>query len=203
MSRSALRPHARQERLARPREGAGGARAMRVVLHILAELDDSDLHWTLDAGRPLRVPRGGELLRQGQSVEHLYLVVQGELVVRRDGWAVGRLGPGDVVGEMALLRQRGSSTAVVAEVDALVLAVPQHEIQRKLLQDNGFSARLHRALCLSLADRLERTDARLEALGTRAVGAPQDEAELDSAALGGLALARRRLDWLLQHVRGG
>lgn len=172
---------------------------MRVVLTILAELDDDDLHWTLDAGRPVRVPRGGVLLEQGQAVEHLFLLIEGELEVLRDGASVGRLVPGDVVGEMALLRERGSAAAVTAEADSLALAVSQAEIRRKLLQDIGFSARMHRALCLALADRLERADARLRALGP----APDEWGELAPGSLAGLALARARFDWLKGQLREG
>jgi CRP/FNR family transcriptional regulator, cyclic AMP receptor protein len=173
---------------------------MRVVLTILAELDDDDLHWTLDAGRPVRVPRGGVLLRQGQAVEHLFLVIEGELEVLRDGTSVGRLAPGDVVGEIALLRQRGSAAAVTAEADSLALAVSQAEIRRKLLQDHGFSARMHRALCLALADRLERADARIGAL-SKDRAAPDDSGELAPGSLEGLALARARFDWLRGRLR--
>ncbi|HVS18888.1 MAG TPA: cyclic nucleotide-binding domain-containing protein [Planctomycetota bacterium] len=174
---------------------------MRVVLHILAELDDGDLHWTLDAGRPLRLPRGRMLLRQGQTVEHLYLLVEGELEMLRGGWSMGRLAPGDVLGEMELLREHGSAADVTAEADALALAVPHAEIRRKVLQDKGFSSRLYRALCLALADRLVRADARNGAAGEQGA-APDGSGELAPGTLEGLALARARFDWLRGRLRG-
>jgi CRP/FNR family cyclic AMP-dependent transcriptional regulator len=177
--------------------------AMRKVLHILTELDDTDLHWTLGAGRALRLPRRGELLRQGEAVEHLHLLVEGELEVRSNGRLVGRLGPGEVIGEMSLLRGRGAAAGVTAGTDVLTLALAQSDLRRKLSQDVGFSARFHRALCLTLADRLERADSRIEALDAgRRESAGEEAVELDPRALGSLSLAHARFEWLLQQVRG-
>jgi len=176
---------------------------MRKVLHILTELDDTDLHWTLGAGRALRLPRRGELLRQGAVVEHLYLLVDGELEVHSNGRLLGRLGPGEVIGEMSLLRGRGAAASVTAGTDALALALPQAELRRKLSQDVGFSARFHRALCLTLADRLERADSRIEALDAGlGAGSGEEPVELDPRSLGNLSLAHARFEWLLQQVRG-
>lgn len=176
---------------------------MRKVLHILTELDDTDLHWTLDCGRALRLPRGRELLRQGAAVDHFYLLVDGELEVRSHGRLVGRLGPGEVIGEMSLLRGRGAAAGVTAGTDALTLALSQADLRRKLGQDVGFSARFHRALCLTLADRLERADSRIEALDAGlGAGSGEQPVELDPRALGSLSLAHARFEWLLQQVRG-
>lgn len=179
-----------------------GGSPMRKVLYLLAELDDGDLHWLIDVGRVLRLGRGTGLFVRGAAVEHLYLLVAGRLEVRRNGRSLGHLGPGEVIGEMSLLRDRSASADIAVEEDSLALALPQAELLRKLAGDPGFSARFHRALCLTLADRLERADARIAAQADPRVAAGAEETgEFDERSLAGLSLAHARFEWLSQRLR--
>ena len=50
------------------------------------------------------LPAGAVLLRQGEEGDRAYVVVEGELVAEKDGAEIGRIGPGGVAGEIALLR---------------------------------------------------------------------------------------------------
>jgi CRP/FNR family cyclic AMP-dependent transcriptional regulator len=176
---------------------------MRKVLYLLAELDDGDLHWWMDAASVRHLRRGSELFAQGAPVAHLYLLVAGELEVRRNGRALARLWPGEVIGEISFLRGRPASAGIGVEQDALVLALPHDALRRKLGADERFSARFHRALCLTLADRLERADALGEVPAAPRSAARLDEtAAFDRAELAGLSLAHARFEWLSQRVRG-
>lgn len=175
---------------------------MRKVLYLLAELDDGDLHWWMDAASVRHLRRGEELFAQGSAVDHLYLLVAGELDVRRNGRPIARLWPGEVIGELSFLRGRPASAGIGVEQDALVLALPQAELRRKLGADERFSARFHRALCLTLADRLERADALNETTQGPSAAARLDEtAAFDRQALAGLSLAHARFEWLSRRVR--
>lgn len=175
---------------------------MRKVLYLLAELDDGDLHWWLDAASVRHLRQGTELFAQGSAVAHLYLLVGGELEVRRNGRAIARLWPGEVIGELSFLRGRPASADIAAQQDSLVLALPQTELRRRLGADAGFSARFHRALSLTLADRLERADARSEAQAEPRAAARLDEtAAVDRQELAGLSLAHARFEWLSRRVR--
>src|SRR3546814_11966011 len=50
-----------------------------------------------------------------------YLIVAGEVAIRRNNVAVARLGPGDVVGEMAVVNQQLRTATVVAATPPEVL----------------------------------------------------------------------------------
>jgi CRP-like cAMP-binding protein len=66
---------------------------------------------------------GSELMREGTSGRECFVIAEGEAVVRIRGREVARLGPGDIVGEMALLDLRPRSATVVATepVKAIVM----------------------------------------------------------------------------------
>lgn len=77
--------------------------------------------------RPVHVPAGTILMRQGERGDDVYLVREGSVdVVRTDGEderVLSRLGPGALVGEIAVLTgsPRTATVRCVTDVDALVV----------------------------------------------------------------------------------
>ncbi|HTE70663.1 MAG TPA: cyclic nucleotide-binding domain-containing protein [Actinomycetes bacterium] len=85
-------------------------------------------HW-------LRLRRGATLVEQGDPGHELYLLFDGLLAVEIDGQTVAELGPGAVVGEVALL-EGGRRTATLRAVTACrVAAVPGDRIDRDALAE--------------------------------------------------------------------
>jgi len=78
---------------------------------------------------------GDKLITQGEESTGLYLVASGSLsVIHRsdehisdDDLAISKLGPGDVVGEVALVLRRPSNADVVAEHPTVTLHLPRDE----------------------------------------------------------------------------
>lgn len=78
---------------------------------------------------------GDKLITQGEESSGLYLVASGALsVIHRSGddlsdddLAISKLGPGDVVGEVALVLRRPSNADVVAEHPTVTLHLPRDE----------------------------------------------------------------------------
>ena len=71
--------------------------------------------------RPL--PPGVDVVVQGAPAHAFYAVVEGRVVVRRDGKAVVHLGPGDSFGERGLLDQAPRNATVTTEMDTTLLRV--------------------------------------------------------------------------------
>jgi hypothetical protein len=89
---------------------------------------DSSPHWT-------RLRKGATLVAQGDPGHELYLLVDGLLGVEIDGVTVAELGPGAVLGEMALL-EGGRRTATLRAVTACrVASVPGQRIDRDALAE--------------------------------------------------------------------
>ena len=63
---------------------------------------------------PIVVPSGTEIVRQGDPGDCVYLVAEGDLEVETDGRVLSHLGPCDLVGEMALLRNAPRNATVRA-----------------------------------------------------------------------------------------
>jgi CRP-like cAMP-binding protein len=66
---------------------------------------------------------GTELIRQGEPGTEFYVVVDGEIEVRRNGRRAASLGAGSFVGEIALLSRSPRTATVVATTPLRVLAI--------------------------------------------------------------------------------
>jgi len=72
----------------------------------------------------LEIDSNTVLLAAGHRPDGLYIVLAGQFAVHRNGSAVARLGPGDLIGETALLSGGAFRSDVVARGKALALLLP-------------------------------------------------------------------------------
>ena len=89
---------------------------------------DSAPHW-------LRLRKGATLVEQGDPGHELYLLFDGLLAVEIDGRTVVELGPGAVVGELALLEGGRRTATLRAVTPCRVAAVPGDRIDRAALTE--------------------------------------------------------------------
>ena len=92
-------------------------------LPLFGELDHHDLSQLLRWVREVDVPDGDLMFEQGSVPHDLFVIEEGSLEIVRDGERVAMLGPGDVVGEMAVLKleRRWASGSAVGHVRAVSL----------------------------------------------------------------------------------
>lgn len=180
---------------------------MKKVLFILGQLNDLDIEWLIKVGRKEQVPAGKTLIREGQIIDTLYIVLDGILAVSTralGGQEVARLGAGEMVGEMSFIDARPPSATVTAAENTVVLAVPRGQLAAKLAQDMGFAARFYRALATFLSDRLRGTVSRLGYGQGQPLEAEIDYAdELDENVLDTVHLAGARFERILKQLMGG
>jgi len=77
---------------------------------------------------------GQRVLRQGLSGSNLFVILEGEAVIRRDGEDVTHLGAGEVFGEISVLTAEPPTADVVAATLLRCLVVPGPEAHRFLLE---------------------------------------------------------------------
>jgi CRP/FNR family transcriptional regulator, cyclic AMP receptor protein len=95
-------------------------------LYGLTRADVAALAETADR---LTAPAGTHLVRSGQLGREAFLVVSGEVEVRREGTHVATLGPGELVGEQALVGggRRNADAVATSDVELAVFDVRSFE----------------------------------------------------------------------------
>lgn len=108
------------------------------------------------ASDELELPAGRHLCEQGSIGREAFIIVGGSAEVRRNGRKVATLGPGDCVGELALL-DHGPRTATVTATTSLdVLVLGAREFAAILDEVPPIAHKLLRAL----AGRIRELDAK-------------------------------------------
>lgn len=134
-------------------------------VQLFAGLSDADRATLASATSIRRYRRGERIVTQGQSGDHLFVIVRGRvsvMILSPDGREVvlTTLGEGDHFGEMALLDESPRSASVVAS-ERSELAILTRQTFFDLLRTN-FS--LTRALLSSFSRRLRQANSTIEGL---------------------------------------
>ena len=90
-------------------------------------------------------PSGRLLVSQGGPGMECFVVAQGELEVTRDGKFVARIGPGSVVGEIALLDNAVRNADVTTLTDVEVAVFDPRSFRRALTSNPRFREIVERA----------------------------------------------------------
>jgi CRP-like cAMP-binding protein len=177
---------------------------MRKALLFFAILDDLDLEWLISAGRQVTIDRGAVLIREGQPVGDLYLVLNGELsvtIAAMENREIARALAGELLGEISSVDSRPPVASVTAAERSSLFAIPRDVLARKLDEDVVFAAHFYRATSVFLADRLRATDSRLGYLnGIPTARQIEERDDLEGGALEGLSLASARFDTMLRRL---
>ena len=139
-------------------------------------LDDGQLEEVIGQGSEARVPQGEIYAREGDPIEHLYVMLEGELRItkRVDGreTVLNTYGPGVFFGEVPLLAGKPFLASGRALTDSRLFLLPQDEFWRMLNTYPSFS----KAVLETMAWRVNHLQSiaqqrqQLESLGTLAAG---------------------------------
>lgn len=104
-------------------------------------------------------PAGKVLTKEGQQGYEFFIVLEGEVEVRQGDRLVATRGPGEYVGEIALLDKRPRTATVVATTPVLVEVLSRREFMSLLAEAPELSEQILATMAQRLAD--------LDAQGTR------------------------------------
>ncbi|HEX6652020.1 MAG TPA: cyclic nucleotide-binding domain-containing protein [Thermoleophilaceae bacterium] len=71
----------------------------------------------------IEVPKGTELVRQGEFAYEFFIIETGAAEVLRDGERIAELGPGDFLGEMGIVGQAARNASVVTTIVSDVIVM--------------------------------------------------------------------------------
>ncbi|HEY7381447.1 MAG TPA: cyclic nucleotide-binding domain-containing protein [Gaiella sp.] len=123
---------------------------------LFAQCSRRDLARIAQIAEEVSVEAGRVLIREGERGREFFVIVTGDVEVRRRGRRVGSLGAGSFFGELALLSRAPRSATVTASTPLEVLVIT----------DRHFVALLDRApeiwlkVARALAERLDADEAR-------------------------------------------
>lgn len=145
---------------------------MKRVLFILGQLSDSDIEWMIDNGTKKSVKQGEYLVKQGEPIENIYIVLSGGFRIfniENPDMNIATINSGEIVGEMSFLDERPPSVSVMATEPSSVYRISLERMKQRMEVDTRFAARFYYSIALFLSDRLRKTTSRL------GYGVPEDE----------------------------
>lgn len=110
----------------------------------------ADLVAEFDGHAPVHAPARKVIMAEGEAGAFMYVVLKGRIVVTIKNRVVERVGPGGVVGEMALVDQAPRVGTATAETDCTLLAINRKDFLLFVKTKPDFSL----SLMKGLAERL-------------------------------------------------
>lgn len=120
-------------------------------LNRLESLSDDDLKKVIEKGTQVRLPAHWALLWEKTPADKAYLIVDGEVSVRKGKQEIARLGPGDVIGEMAIVAHKLRSASVVSMTPLEVIHFTREAVEQLFDEVPAFAD----AVRSTTQDRLE------------------------------------------------
>lgn len=136
----------------------------------LAQLNEEDAFTVVGFMRPRRFDAGTTLIRQGETGDtgFMVLVLEGEVTVesqqasRTGPVTLSVLGPGSLIGEMALVDGEARSATCTASTDVSCAVLTRDALVALIAEQPTTGARLMTAIALRLAERLREVGQKLQ-----------------------------------------
>jgi len=164
-------------------EPTGGLQCVRVILHgsdarhvfgredLLGQADRAlEPTERLDSAGP--VEGGAPVVKQGDVGNESFIILEGRLVVSRDGVKIAELGPGGHFGEMSLVDDARRSATVKAETNAEVLSIGQIELNGLMRVEPVLGVKVLWSFVQVLSSRLRTASAEIIELQMDQAGPP-------------------------------
>lgn len=119
-----------------------------------SDLTDAEVDKIARTGTYVTVPADWGLMGEGTSADKAYLLISGEVSVRKDGKEIAQLGPGDIFGEMGIVSKKLRTASVISLGRLECLHFSRRQIQDLADEIPAFKA----ALEASVSERSHPAD---------------------------------------------
>ena len=123
------------------------------AIPLFENLSPTELEAVAAGARVLEVEAGTEVIRQGDHGAEFYVLTEGELEVLVNGVVVRHLGPGDFLGELALLFGAPRSATAVALVPTSLLVMEKSAFHALMARDPSVETKVMAAVAERLRYR--------------------------------------------------
>jgi cAMP-dependent protein kinase regulator len=133
------------------------SRGLPLPLPLFSEMSEQHFVEAVPKLRRGTIVEGGVLIEQGAISQTIYVIVSGSVNVTRGGKRLARLGPGTVVGEMALLTAAPRSATVIATEPVMFIELACRDIIELSVNSPGFQDELRHFCHHRLLQNVVRT----------------------------------------------
>jgi len=123
---------------------------------LLAGCSKRELEQVAKAGDELDVAAGTLLVDQGETGQEAFLVLSGEVGIKRNGRRIATATAGDMVGELSLLDHGPRTASAECDTDCTLFVLDQRHFRSVLESNPSFTAKL----LATLAGRIRELDRR-------------------------------------------
>jgi CRP/FNR family cyclic AMP-dependent transcriptional regulator len=127
-------------------------RQLLAATELFSGADAADLELLADRTVELDLPPGHVIVRQGDDGTGLFIIVSGAVRVIHDGATLARLGPGEVVGELAVIDRRPRLAQVMTDEPTVCLALASWDLESVIRAQPEVALALLRVLARRLRE---------------------------------------------------
>ena len=119
---------------------------------LFASCTRKELELIARSGDEIKMTAGTVLVDQGQTGHEAFVVVDGQVTVKRNGRKIATLGEGAIVGELALLDHGPRTASVVCATDCTLFVLDQRHFRTVLEKHPSISLKLLGTLAERIRD---------------------------------------------------
>ena len=119
---------------------------------LLAGLKGSDLEEVGRLADEVDLPAGKVLMREGDPGREFFVIVDGTVRIERGGTTIRTMGPGEFLGDIALIVERPRTATAVVETDARLFVVGHREFHSLMDQFPSIKMSVLESVALRLRD---------------------------------------------------
>ena len=123
----------------------GEVREAREALAQVTEFDSATVKALAEAGTLITVPARWSVIFEQTPADKAYILLDGEVEIRKSGETVTTLGPGSVIGEIALVKRQLRSASVIATTRIKALHFTDEAVESLLEKNPAFAEALNAA----------------------------------------------------------
>ncbi len=114
---------------------------------------DDEVQQVISAGTFVTLPADWSPIWEKTPSDKAYILLSGEVSVRKDGQEIARLGPGEIIGEAGIVNHSLRNASVVSLTKLELIHFTREEVERLCSEVPAFKAALDRAAQERLGDK--------------------------------------------------
>ena len=122
----------------------------------------NQVHQLLTAGQKVNYQKDSILCKEGDKSTDMFILLAGELIIKRKNKELTSVTPVETVGEMGLITGNPRSAQIEVAKDATLMLINKMKFNVILKRDAMVAAKIYRNMLATLCSRLQEANDRLD-----------------------------------------